>query len=563
MKKIDRLLISSFIPPFLVTFGIATFVLLMQILWVYIDDIAGKGLGGFVIMELLAYKCVGLVPMALPLAILISGVMVMGGLAEHYELSSLKSAGVSLTRIMRPIMYFGFGAMIVSYLCNDYLIPIANLNFGSRMYDIREKKPTMSLEPGVFNDDFGSYAIYLGGKDADGKTIRDVLIYDHTQSNNDRLSQVVAESGIMATSDDGNYLTMKLFNGHQYVENRPSSSNKTSGLPFVRTSFASWNKVFDLTEFNMSVTDQGLFSQNRSMMSISQLATRIDTIQQEIDKRYLSLAKQVGAHFTILPIDSLYPQTVEEKAITEARDSMRKAKGSLLEADLRLEKDSLVKNKVVNSVKEKPKSKPKIIKKKKAKLPKPGETFDTKKTKKAFPIESFTTKLQTVDNWLETVSKTQKRRYVSKAKSSARAILSQAQSAYKVIDRTMENKVKHIYDMHTKYSMAVVCLIFVFIGAPLGAIVRKGGFGYPLLVSIIAFIVFIVLTIFCRKIAETFIVPAALAAWLPCLILAPIGAFLTFIAMTDRKFFKVPEWVYVIFRIIRFVLRIISGGAIG
>ena len=556
MKKIDRLLITSFIPPFLVTFGIATFVLLMQILWVYIDDIAGKGLGGFVIMELLAYKCVGLVPMALPLAILISGVMVMGGLAEHYELSSLKSAGVSLTRIMRPIMYFGVGAMIISYLCNDYIIPVANLNFGSRMYDIREKKPTMSLEAGVFNDDFGSYAIYLGGKGEDGKSITDVLIYDHSQSNSDRISQVVAESGIMSTSEDGNYLTMKLFNGHQYVESRPSQGNKTSGLPFVRTSFASWNKVFDLTEFNMSVTDQGLFSQNRSMMSISQLAARIDTIQQEIDKRYLNLAKQVGTHFSILPIDSLYPQTTTEIAATARRDSLRREKkDSLLNVDSGHKKDSTtqlpVKKKIITPTLKKTIPKPKPKKKKEANIPKPEAVFDAQKSKKTFPIEDFAAKPQSIDNWLNTVPKTEKRRYISKAKSSARAILSQAQSAHKVIDRTMENKVKHIYDMHTKYSMAVVCLIFVFIGAPLGAIVRKGGFGYPLLVSIVAFIVFIVLTIFCRKIAETFIIPAALAAWLPCLILTPIGFWLTFIAMTDRKLFKIPEWINTLIQIIR------------
>lgn len=538
MKKIDRLLITNFIPPFLVTFGIATFVLLMQILWVYIDDIAGKGLGGLVIMELLAYKCVGLVPMALPLAILISGVMVMGGLAEHYELSSFKSAGVSLTRIMRPIMYFGIGAMIVSYLCNDYIIPVANLNFGSRMYDIREKKPTLSLEAGVFNDDFGNYAIYIGDKEADGQSINNILIYDHSQTNSNRLSQVIAESGKMMSSSDGNYFTMNLFNGHQYVESRPTKGkNSSSGLPFVRTAFASWNKVFDLTEFNMSVTDQGLFSQNRSMMSIGQLAERIDTIQLEIDDRYINLGRQVGAHYSIMPLDSLYPRRVPlENTQTETTkiDSIENTGPE----DDPLDSMALRKKMIGDSIRRANATKKPIIKKKTAPvLPKPGQAFTTKKDKPAIPIERFINKEDNFETWFAALSDIERRRFLTKAKSSTRAIISQAESADKTIDRTMENKVKHIYEMHTKYSMAVVCLIFVFIGAPLGAIVRKGGFGYPLLVSVVAFIVFIVLTIFCRKIAETFIVPAALAAWLPCLILFPIGLWLTAKAMSDSKLF--------------------------
>ncbi|MEO0627766.1 MAG: LptF/LptG family permease, partial [Bacteroidota bacterium] len=133
MKQLDRLLIKAFIGPFIVTFGIATFTLLMQVLWNYIPNIAGRGIGFFIILELLAYKCVGLVPMALPLAILISSVMVMGGMAEHYELPSIKSAGISLMRIMRPLMAFGLLAAATSYLCADYVIPAANKQFARRM----------------------------------------------------------------------------------------------------------------------------------------------------------------------------------------------------------------------------------------------------------------------------------------------------------------------------------------------------------------------------------------------------------------------------------------------
>jgi lipopolysaccharide export system permease protein len=569
LKKIDRLLLVSFIGPFLVTFGIATFVLLMQILWVYIDDIAGKGLSIFVIMELLAYKCVGLVPMALPLAILISAVMVMGGLAERYELSSLKSAGISLLRVMRPIIIFGSIATFVSYLCNDYIIPVANLQFGSRMYDIREKKPTMSMETGVFNDDFGNYAIRIGEKGSDGRTISDILIYDHSEANSGKLTQVIAESGEMFSTKDGSYFVMQLYNGHQYIESRPTGRNTGKGAPFIRTAFKSWNKVFDLSEFNMDITNPDLFSQNRSMMSISQLASQIDTIQKRIDQRYLNLAKQVGTHFSVLPVDSLYPQAQlepEEDELSEIdaeQDSLANEdtmQDSLLADSLRLlekmgtdsvqrlesysqrmssagrnrtdEREKLIALEKTTDQKERM-AKAAAIKKAAGMETK----VDSSKVQPQVPLERFNDTITSVTAWLEVLTPAERRRFMTKAKSSARAIINQAEQAEVSLSRTKEDKVKHIYEMHTKYSMAVVCIIFVFIGAPLGAIVRKGGFGYPLLVSVVAFIVFIVLTIFCRKIAETLLVPASLAAWLPCIVLSPIGVWLTIKAMADSKLF--------------------------
>lgn len=541
----------------------------MQILWVYIDDIAGKGLSIFVIMELLAYKCVGLVPMALPLAILISAVMVMGGLAERYELSSLKSAGISLLRVMRPIIIFGSIATFVSYLCNDYIIPVANLQFGSRMYDIREKKPTMSMETGVFNDDFGNYAIRIGEKGSDGRTISDILIYDHSEANSGKLTQVIAESGEMFSTKDGSYFVMQLYNGHQYIESRPTGRNTGKGAPFIRTAFKSWNKVFDLSEFNMDITNPDLFSQNRSMMSISQLASQIDTIQKRIDQRYLNLAKQVGTHFSVLPVDSLYPQAQlepEEDELSEIdaeQDSLANEdtmQDSLLADSLRLlekmgtdsvqrlesysqrmssagrnrtdEREKLIALEKTTDQKERM-AKAAAIKKAAGMETK----VDSSKVQPQVPLERFNDTITSVTAWLEVLTPAERRRFMTKAKSSARAIINQAEQAEVSLSRTKEDKVKHIYEMHTKYSMAVVCIIFVFIGAPLGAIVRKGGFGYPLLVSVVAFIVFIVLTIFCRKIAETLLVPASLAAWLPCIVLSPIGVWLTIKAMADSKLF--------------------------
>lgn len=554
IKKLDRLLLSSFIPPFIVTFMIAIFVLVMQTLWLYIDDIAGKGLGMFLILELLAYKCVSLIPLALPLAMLISSVMVLGSLAEHYELSSFKSAGVPLLRIMRPLMFYAAVAVLFSYYCSNSLIPLANLKFGSRMYDIQRQKPTLRLEEGIFNDDFQGYAIHIGDKDVDNRTIRDVLIYDHEEAARGRMTQIVAEEGEMYMTEDGRFFVMKLRNGHQYIETRPSRGSDDAEYPFVRTSFSEWTKVFDLQEFELQRTNEELFRSNRHMMSIGQLKVAIDSIAMRIFLRQKNFANSVSTYFYFIPIDSTVLKMQYEQDEEEAAEARRAAEEmgvdtlmtDSLEADT-FEPDSLEADAGAGPADSArlntgPAVKPTL--KKVLANAEPNEAFrkaqeaarKRRTRSRGKPLEQREGQdLSGLDRFLYTFPVSQQSRLLSKAKTFVRSIESQSESAYRSLDRMRENHVKHIYEMHTKYSMAVVCFIFLFIGAPMGAIVRKGGFGYPILVSIIFFMLFIILTIFCRKIAETFVVPAAMAAWLPCLVLFPIGVILTRKAMNDSK----------------------------
>jgi len=251
------------------------FVLLMQILWLYVEKIAGKGLSPLTVMELLLYRSISLIPMALPLGILIASVMVMGGLAERYELSSIKSAGVSLLRIMRPLLIFGFFASVFSVYCNNTLIPLSNLKFGSRMFDIQQKKPALRMEPGVFNYDFQGFAIRVGSRAEDGRTIRDVLIYDHSEELAGRMSMIVAEEGEMFPTPDGKFFGMRLRNCHQYMEQRASTND--GEYPFIRSFYSRYEKVFDLSEFQLQRTNEQLFKRNRQMMSASQLAVAVDS----------------------------------------------------------------------------------------------------------------------------------------------------------------------------------------------------------------------------------------------------------------------------------------------
>ena len=215
IKKLDGLLVKSFLPPFVVTFFIALFVLVMQTLWLYIDDIAGKGIGFFLMVELVGYMSVSMIPMALPVAVLISSVMVMGNLAERYELSSIKSAGVSLWRTMRPLMVVTLSIGLFSFFCSNYFIPVSNLKFKSRLHDIKNQKPALSMEESLFNQDFQGFSIRLGDKLPDNQTIREVLLYDNTEANKGLLNMVTADSGQMFGSKDGKYFVMPLYNGTQ------------------------------------------------------------------------------------------------------------------------------------------------------------------------------------------------------------------------------------------------------------------------------------------------------------------------------------------------------------
>ncbi len=545
LKKLDRLIITSFLPPFVVAMMIAVFVLLMQTLWLYIDEIAGKGLNFFIVVELLAYKCVSLVPLALPIAILIASVMVMGNLAERYELSSFKSAGVPLLRIMRPLMVAGFMAGLLSYYCSNYLIPVANLKFGSRMYDISRQKPALRLDAGVFNYDFQGYAIHIGSKGGDGKSIEDILIYDHSQANSQEFSQIIAESGEMYASGDGQFFIMNLHNGHQYIETRPSSNSKES--PFVRTSFSEWNKVFDLSEFQLSRTDEELFKSNRSMLTISQLKEAVDSIGKQIRKREVNLSNHFGNYFTFLPHDS----TFFEERLRDTTNSMDFTPSFLEDERERLEAEQEAQDSTGDGAASDTSLAEVILTRPDSILPAPVKVAQkTVNQPPAVPPATAAVRrqyggrildqkiegpLDSLTSLLETWNATDRRRISNKTKTSLRSIQNQAESALRYLADLREDRVEHIYDMHTKYSMAVVCFIFILIGSPMGAIVRKGGFGYPILISIIFFMLFVVLTIFCRKVAEGLVLPAVAAAWIPNSVMLPIGIILTRKGMNDSK----------------------------
>ncbi|MEM7105424.1 MAG: LptF/LptG family permease [Bacteroidota bacterium] len=469
MKRLDKLLATSFIPPFIMTFFIALFVLIMQFLWKYIDDIVGKGLEMIYIVELIFYRSTALIPMALPVAVLISSVMVMGNLAERFELASIKSAGIPLLRVMRPLLFLVSFIAVLSWLSSNYLIPYSNLQFKSRLYDIRRQKPTLSINEGSFNDDFGGTVIRIGNKLDDNRTLEDILIYDHSE-NRGNVSQIIAKKGEMYTTPDEQYLVMRLYNGQQYQELKPTDRTRLDRYEHFHTSFREWEKVFDMAEFDLKETDENLFKSHQSMLSLNQLNEAIDSIEVRKTERKEQLLTQVSSYFY----------------------------------HARLARDTL--------------------------------------SKKKRPDVDTTLLSEVPPAFIEMLNQGNIGMNLQKSLTLARNVKNYTLSIKDDIPRLDKSIAEHEIEIHRKFSWAIACIIFLFIGAPMGAIVRKGGFGWPILISIIFFVFYVMLTIVGEKIAKEMVVSAVAGMWMPCLILFPISIFLTYKAMNDSKAFSMETY---------------------
>ncbi len=219
VKRLHLLILRSYLGPFILTFFISLFLLLMQFLWKYIDELVGKGLDVWVIGELLLYASASLVPMALPLAILLSSIMSFGNMGEHYELIALKSAGISLLRIMRPLILLVFAISILAFFFSNNLMPYTNLKMGTLLFDVRHQRPEISIREGVFDNSIEGMSLKVGKKDPRTNMLYRIMIYDHSK-NDGNLVVTVADSGHMKLVDKDRYLILTLFNGHSYAEVR-------------------------------------------------------------------------------------------------------------------------------------------------------------------------------------------------------------------------------------------------------------------------------------------------------------------------------------------------------
>lgn len=277
IKKLDKLIIRAFIGPFVATFFITLLVLVMQFFWLYIDDFVGKGLSSGIILKFILYQGAVLVPLALPLAILLSSIMTFGNLGESFELVAIKSAGISLLRFMRPLFVLTVFICGIAFLFSNNIIPVANLKSRTMLADIVYAKPAFDLKEGVFYDKINGFAIKIGKKEANDSVIRDVIVYEQGSPLQDNF--LIAESGIMRVTEDKRFLEFNLKNGWRYQERGNSFADKNS--EFIRVGFKEYKKQFDLSTFQVNWTPDSANKNNEKMYSMRQLEKAIDSIAKE------------------------------------------------------------------------------------------------------------------------------------------------------------------------------------------------------------------------------------------------------------------------------------------
>jgi lipopolysaccharide export system permease protein len=305
IKKLDKLILKAFSGPFIATFFIAFFVLMMQTLWKYIDDLVGKDLDFLTIGQFLWYASASLLILVIPIAILISSIMTFGNLGESFELVAIKSSGISLLRFMQPLTIVAVLLCGISFFFANNVIPYANLKFKTLYYDITVKKPALDLKEGTFFTLIPGYSIKIGKKDKDQKTIHNVVIYEQQAQLQD--NSIIAEKGTMQISKDKRYLEFTLQNGYRYQERGNSIDTSTE---FIRMGFKEYKKLFDLSALQFTKTPDSTFRNDSKMLSIRQLNRNIDSLKKVEDSIAKRFDKEINnqLHYLNIP-DSIWGKT--------------------------------------------------------------------------------------------------------------------------------------------------------------------------------------------------------------------------------------------------------------
>ncbi|WP_207496394.1 LptF/LptG family permease [Aridibaculum aurantiacum] len=318
IKKLDALIIKAFVGPFFATFFISLFVLVLQFFWLYIDDLVGKGLDIITLAKLTGYVAAFNVPLALPLALLLSSIMTFGNLGETYELVAIKSAGIPLLRFMQPLFITTIFIAGIAFLFANNIIPVVNLKLNTLKYDIIVSKPAFDIKEGIFYDKIDGYVIKIGSKSKDGSGIKNVVIYEKSFGLQDH--SIVAESGIMRVSNDKRFLEFDLKNGWRYQE---KGNRLTTNTEFIRLGFKEYRKVLDLSGFKMNKTSDSAFKDNFKMLSIRQLNTVIDSLARFKNHFAIRGQSQLSGYLTFPQYKDSGLVKVDKKAIgkvTSIRD---------------------------------------------------------------------------------------------------------------------------------------------------------------------------------------------------------------------------------------------------
>ncbi len=459
------------------TFFIVVFVLLMQFLWKYVDDLVGKGLDIKVLAEMLFYAAFGLLPYAFPLAMLLASIMTFGSFGENYELVAIKSSGISLFQMMKPLFVIALIVTFTAFYFANFVLPHTNLRFTTLLWSVKQQRPELVLQEGVFTNEIDGYSIRAGSKNKKTNVLYDLLIYDHT---NNRMNEsvTVADSGFLRITEDKKYMVLTLYNGVNYSEQPARDQRKgQETYPFRRDNFEEQIIRAKVRGFEFSRSDENIFRNTFRMLNIKELRFMEDSLGTDYYRRLRNYLMEIRFNS---------PVTRKIHALTSDNDSILR--------ELNIEPDSV------------------------------------------FNYDAF---FERQDKWVKAEI--------------AQSAISEARNNIQTLnmyDDELYNRKKNInkYSMERerKYTLSLAVLIFFFIGAPLGAIIRKGGLGMPVVVSILLFILYYIVSMTGEKSAREDVWDMFVGMWFSSFIFFPVGIWLTYKAATDAALMSAETYTKMI-----------------
>lgn len=486
MKKVDTFVLKSFIGPLIFTFFIVLIILILQFLWMYVDELAGKGLNFKVVTELLYHFSMTFVPTALPLAILLASLMTFGNMGEFSELSALKSSGIPLQRIMRPLIILICFIAVISFFFSNNVLPYSTAKARTLLYDIRRKKPDINIQAGSFYNGVPDFSIKITTKDPMTNRLNNLIIYDHRDKRGNT-SVILADSGYMKTTPDGTALIMKLYNGYSFNEvEEKNMSSAARKYPSRKDYFKEETIVLSLTGFDLERSEKGLFKSNSAVLNISQLTFYIDSLNMRHNER-------VANQFNEFKNSKIYVQ----------RNSFNRSSNK-------------------------------------------NTSPDTIRRTRHFETRAI----------LDSLPATDKSAVLSRAIAGLKESSNYLTERNETIHWEIKAIKKYEVEWNRKLTMSFACLVFFFIGAPLGAIIRKGGLGTPSVISIFFFVIYYVISISAQKMVEEDVIGTFAGMWAASYILLPIGIFLTYKATTDSVIMNIDTYLLFLKKVRDSVYRI-------
>jgi len=478
LRILDQYILKRFLFNFFSSFVVLMFIFIFQTIWLFIDDLAGKGLDIVIIGKFLFYLIPNLTEKVLPLTVLLSSILTFGTFAENYEFAAMKASGISLQRSMRSLIVFVIALGGVAFYFANTVIPASEQKIYNLRRNIAKIKPAAVIEEGVFSD-FEGLNIKVDNKYGENdRFLENVII--HMKSTLQKNTTVIkAISGELISSEGSDIIQLVLKDGHYYEDILPKSGNNRRNYPFAKSNFETYTINIEIPEDNQDLEEERSIRTDK-MKNISRLYKDIDSLRRNNVKVVTAFSKNISNRMgAFVPL------------ILRDTSSLKKQKNKLL-------KDSL----------------------------------QTKKKDSSGTKQIDTT--ETVENIVELYHEWQKVQMLSSAKNSVSNILNTVQGKKEELQRRYKIYNMHILSLHKKFALAFSCIILFFVGAPLGAIIRKGGLGLPMVIAIVLFLTYYFIGVFAGNYAKEGNIHPILGAWVSTLIMLPLGVFLTRRATADR-----------------------------